>query len=110
MHAPATNAGIVRYDHRPTRLGAQVMYWDGPVDDTMSFGADFDLLPSPVLDLNLGGVYITRTQWINGTHFNFSVGVGVNLGKRLRFQFSHFSNAHARNNDGWNFAGVMLRF
>ena len=86
------------------------MYWDGPVDDTMSFGADFDLLPSPVLDLNLGGVYITRTQWINGTHFNFSIGVGVNLRKRLRFQFSHFSNAHARNNDGWNFAGVMLRF
>lgn len=109
IHAPATNAGIVRYDHRPTRLGAQAMYWDGPDDNNMSFGIDFDLIPSPVLDLNLGGVYIARTNSINGTSLNFSIGLGVNLGERVRIYYSHFSNAHARNNDGWNFVGVMLR-
>lgn len=109
IHASGTNAGVVRYDHRPTRLGAQAMYWDGPDNENMAFGIDFDLLPSPVFDLNLGGVYISRTHFINGTNLNFSIGIGVNLGERLRLQFSHFSNAQARNNEGWNFVGVMLR-
>lgn len=93
----------------PTRLGAQAMYWDGPDDSNMSLGVDFDLIPSKVLDLNLGGVYIDRTRSINGTHFNFSIGVGVNLWERVRIQYSHFSNAHAKNNEGWNFVGIMLR-
>lgn len=110
LHASGTNAAVIRYDHRPTRLGAQAMYWDGPDDYNMSFGVDFDLLPSPVLDLNLGGVYIARSRFINGTNMNFSIGLGVNLGERVRFQFSHFSNAQPRNNEGWNFAGIMLRF
>lgn len=109
LHASGTSAGIVRYDHLPTRLGAQAMYWDGPDDSNMSFGVDFDLLPSKILDLNLGGVYIARTRSINGTNLNFSIGLGVNLGERVRFQFSHFSNAHAKNNEGWNFVGIMLR-
>lgn len=109
LHVPGTKAAIARYDHRPTRLGAQAMYWDGDDGENMSFGADFDLLPSPVFDLNLGGVYIARSHTINGTNLNFSIGIGVNLGKRVRLQFSHFSNAHARDNEGWNFAGIMLR-
>jgi hypothetical protein len=109
LHASGTSAGILRYDHKPTRLGAQAMYWDGPDNDNMSLGVDFDLLPSKVLDLNIGGVYIARTQSINGTNLNFSIGLGVNLGEYLRFQFSHFSNAHAKNNEGWNFLGIMLR-
>lgn len=109
LHASGSNAAVVRYDHGPTRLGAQAMYWDGSDDNNMSFGVDFDLLPSKVLDLNLGGVYIARTHFINGTYLNFSIGLGVNLGERLRLQFSHFSNAHASKNEGWNFAAIMLR-
>ena len=42
-------------------------------------------------------------------HFNFSIGLGVNLGKYARVQFSHFSNGRSRNNDGWNFVGILLR-
>lgn len=109
IHASGTSAGIVRYDHRPTRLGAQAMYWDGPDDSNMSFGVDFDLIPSKILDLNLGGVYIDKARSINGTKLNFSIGLAVNLGERVRLQFSHFSNAHAKNNEGWNFVAVMLR-
>lgn len=109
LHASGTNAAILRYDHKPTRLGAQAMYWDGPDNDNMSLGVDFDLLPSKLLDLNIGGVYIARTHSINGTNLNFSIGLGVNLGEHLRFQFSHFSNAQAKNNEGWNFLGIMLR-
>lgn len=107
-NAQGTSAAILRYDHRETRLGAQAMYWDGPDDTNYSFGVDYDLLPSPVYDLGLGGVYIGEVSEINGTHFNFSIGVGVTLWERLRLQFSHFSNAHRRNNEGWNFFGVML--
>lgn len=104
-----TDAAILRYDHAPTRLGAQAMYWDGPDGSNYSLGVDYDVLSSPVFDLNLGGVYIDSINQINGTHFNFSIGVGVNLWERLRVQFSHFSNAHRENNEGWNFLGVMLR-
>lgn len=110
IHVPGTKAAIVRYDHRPTRLGAQAMYWDGADGENTSFGMDFDLLPSPVFDLNLGGVYIARTHSINGTNLNFSISLGVNLGERVRLHFSHFSNAHARNNEGWNFAGALVSF
>jgi hypothetical protein len=109
LHAPGTNAAIVRYDHRPTRLGAQAMYWNGSDGSNSSFGLDFDLLPSTWLDLNLGGVYITEIHGINGTHLNYSIGLGVNLWEHLRLQFTHFSNAHARNNEGWNFVAIMLR-
>jgi hypothetical protein len=110
IHVPGTKAAIVRYDHRPTRLGSQAMYWDGDDGENISFGVDYDLLPSNVFDLNLGGVYIARTHSINGTNLNFSISLGVNLGERVRLHFSHFSNAHARNNEGWNFAGALVRF
>ncbi len=109
VHVPGTKAAIARYDHRPSRLGGQAMYWDGKDGENFSIGADFDLLPSPTFDLNLGGVYIAHTRSINGTNLNFSIGVGVNIGEYVRLQFSHFSNAHSRNNEGWNFVGVMLR-
>lgn len=110
VHVPGTNALLARYDHRPTRLGGQAMYWDGDDGENFSIGVDYDLLPSPTFDLNLGGVYIAHSRSINGTNLNFSIGLGVNLGQFLRLQFSHFSNAHARDNEGWNFTGVMLRY
>jgi hypothetical protein len=109
VHAPETGAAIVRYDHEPTRLGGQAMYWDGPDHHNMSLGLDYDLIPSKTVDLNLGGVFIKNVNGINGTHFNFSIGLGVNLGKYARVQFSHFSNGRSRNNDGWNFVGILLR-
>lgn len=99
----------MRYDHVPTRLGAQALFWDSPDRSNHSFGVDYDILPSTVYDINLGAVYIDKVGGINGTHLNFSIGVGVNLWERLRVQFSHFSNAHRKNNEGWNFLGVMLR-
>lgn len=108
-NARGTGAGIARYDHRETRLGAQAMYWKVDDESTYALGIDYDVLPSEVLDVNLGAVYLDDRTSINGTHFNFSIGVGVNLWERLRLQFSHFSNAHRENNEGWNFLGVMLR-
>lgn len=110
IHAPGTKAAIARYDHDATRLGGQAMYWDGSDGENMSFGIDYDLLPSETLDLNLGGVYITEIHNINGTHLNYSISLGVNLWKHARVQFSHFSNGRARNNDGWNFVGLMFKF
>lgn len=85
------------------------MYWNGPDDANYSLGVDYDVLPSPTYDLNLGGVYIGHVRSINGTHLNFSIGAGVNLWERVRIQFSHFSNAHRKNNEGWNFIGIMLK-
>jgi len=111
IHASATNAAVFRYDHEPTRLGAQAMYWDGSDDgDNTAFGIDYDLLPSETIDLNLGGVYIANIRGINGTHLNYSIGLGVNLMRYLRVQYTHFSNGHSRNNEGWNFVGVLFRF
>lgn len=111
IHAPGTKAAIARYDHEATRLGGQAMYWDGSEDgNNMSFGIDYDLLPSETLDLNLGGVYIAEIHGINGTHLNYSIGLGVNLWKYARVQYTHFSNARSRNNEGWNFVGVMFRY
>ena len=110
IHAPGTKAAIARYDHDATRLGGQAMYWDGPDNDNMAFGLDYDLIPSDTIDLNLGGVYLTNVNGINGTNLNFSIGLGINLGKYVKVQFSHFSNARARNNNGWNFVGLLYRF
>lgn len=109
VHAAGTNAVVARYDHAATRLGGQAMYWDGPDGSNYSLGLDYDVLPSPVYDLNLGAVYIGNVRDINGTHLNFSIGAGVNLWERVHIQFSHFSNAHKRDNNGWNFIGIMLR-
>lgn len=109
-NVPGTSAGVLRYDHMKTRLGGQALYWDGPDGRNWSLGMDYDPLPSPVFDLNLGFVYIGEIRQINGTHLNFSIGAGINLWERVRLQFSHFSNAHNKHNDGWNFLGVLLRF
>ena len=86
------------------------MYWDGPDDSNASIGIDYDLLASETWDLNLGGVFIDRVNGVNGTHFNFSAGLGINIGKRFRIQYTHMSNAQSDNNNGWNFAGFLLRF
>ena len=72
VHAPETGAAIVRYDHEPTRLGGQAMYWDGPDHHNMSLGLDYDLIPSKTVDLNLGGVFIKNVNGINGTHFTWA--------------------------------------
>ena len=109
VHAPGTDAAIVRYDHEPTRLGGQAMYWDGPDNSNMSFGLDYDLIPSKAVDLNLGGVFINRINGVNGTNLNFSIGLGVHLGKYARVQFSHFSNGRTQKNDGWNFITILFK-
>lgn len=110
IKASWTNAVVLRYDHRKTRLGAQAMYWDGPFGSNSSISIDFDILPSRTWDLNIGGVYISKVSEVNGTHTNFSLGAGVNLGERFRIQFTHFSNAHDNHNMGWNFLAFLLRF
>lgn len=110
IKASWTNAVVLRYDHRETRLGAQAMYWDGPFGSNTSLAVDYDVLPGGKWDLNLGGAYISKISEVNGTHFNFSLGAGVNLGERLRVQFTHLSNAHDDHNMGWNFLAFLVRF
>lgn len=110
IKAPWTNAFVLRYDHARTRLGAQAMYWDGPFGSNKGLALDYDLIASEKWSLNLGGVYISKVGEVNGTHFNFSLGAGVNLGERFRIQFTHFSNAHDENNMGWNFLAFLFRF
>ncbi|MBE7414739.1 MAG: hypothetical protein HS130_05700 [Deltaproteobacteria bacterium] len=110
IKASWTNAVVLRYDHRKTRLGAQAMYWDGPFNSNSSLSIDYDVLPSEKWDLNLGGAYLSKISEVNGTHFNFSLGAGVNLGERFRVQFTHLSNAHDNHNMGWNFLAFLVRF
>jgi len=110
IHALGTDAIVTRYDHRESRLGLQAMYWNGPDHSNGSLGVDYDLIPSETWDLNLGGAYLARVNTVNGTHFNFSAGLGINIGSRFRVQFTHMSNAHSNNNNGWNFVGFLLRF
>lgn len=110
MKASWTDAVVLRYDHRETRLGGQAMYWDGPFGSNSAVSIDYDVLPGRKWDLNLGGAYISNISEVNGTHFNFSLGAGVNIGERFRVQFTHFSNAHDEHNMGWNFLAFLLRF
>lgn len=110
VHSAGTSAGILRYDHEPTRIGGQAMYWDGPHRNNMAFSVDYDILPYETIDLTLGGVYIAEIHDINGTHLNYSIGVGVNLLRHFKVQYTHFSNGRTKNNEGWNFVGVLIKF
>lgn len=113
IHSAETSAGVLRYDHEPTRIGGQAMYWDGPHRENRNntaFSVDYDLIPSETIDLTLGGVYISEIHDINGTHLNYSIGVGVNLMRYIKAQYKHFSNGRTKNNEGWNFVGVLFKF
>jgi len=116
VHARNTQALLLRYDHRPLRLGAFTMAWYRADTLTGAVGADVNLGVS-IVDINLGGVYLPETGDINGTHLNFSLRAAVNIGEHYRVEVLHFSNGKKlfgwlddKNNAGWNFLAVSYRF
>lgn len=112
IHAEDTEAVILRYDHRESRLGGHLMAWDGPEGTNGAIAADFNIGFGP-LDLNLGGAWLADTSRINGTNVNFSLGAALNV-QHIRIQFTHYSNGNNgnghMNNTGWNFLLFLWRF
>lgn len=111
VHAQETWGVVARLDHRRSRLGFQAMVWNGPEQRAnRSVGLDFNLLGSGPIDLNIGGAWLDKVDTINGTHLNYSLGAAWNASEHLGVRFNHFSNAHNKNNSGWNFLLFMYRF
>lgn len=110
IHDQDSYGGVLRYDYRPAHIGGILMGWGGTEHDNSAIGFDYDFIKDERVDLTFGGTYLTRINGINGTHFNFNAGLGLNIGGHCRVQYTHISNGHNKNNDGWNFIGLMYRF
>lgn len=118
VHSKDSDGIVLRYDYRAWSengygggLGFSAFGWDdggGGDDITNAFSLDYTLRVD-LLDLSFGGAYISDVNSINGTHLNFMFGAGVNIWK-LRVHYTHFSNAHNKNNQGWNFLGLSIVF
>lgn len=72
---------------------------------------------SGVLFFNVGGAYLSKTNWINGTKYNFALNSGVKLADNLAVEWWHYSNGAQfgigpkdKPNHGWNFIGVNYGF
>ncbi|MBI5644144.1 MAG: hypothetical protein HY954_11805 [Deltaproteobacteria bacterium] len=109
IHAEEANALLLRYDLRDWHLGGQGMVWNFEDKLVSSIGLDLTYSIS-LLDFNIGLAYISDISEINGTHRNFSLGTAINIGEHSRVNFTHFSNGHNENNNGWNFLGLSYRF
>lgn len=119
IHSKDSEGIVLRYDYRPWSadpygggFGLSAFGWDAggnkDYDLTTAFSLDYTFSVSR-LDLNFGGAYISDVNGINGTHLNFLLGAGINIWK-FRVHYTHFSNAHNKNNQGWNFLGLSIVF
>ena len=117
LHAQDAVGGLIRYEFKPDDkgidwgIGTQFMVWNGEKksDWNNALSLDYTLSLSR-FDFNLGVAHIAETTTVNGTHVNFILGAAINLGDHFRVGYTHFSNAHNKNNQGWNFLGVSYVF
>lgn len=117
IHATDTHAVILRYDDEDYHYGGQAMAWEGSKGSSGAVAADYNLLRSNRLGLNLGLAYIMDKTSINGTNLNFSIRGAVSITRHWEVHASHFSNGqrilgweNGKPNIGWNFLGVLYRF